>query len=978
MRPAGKRISAAALPGGEFNQKAGQARSEAETSEEDGVAGNRPAADLSWRGYAVTRHAAGGAAAHGERIPAIAGHGGCAEGAGSGNLVSSAEVAHVCNAMIQSGRGRISAGSPVVQGAETTSPAAAEPGAAASVGRTFDAGKQALAFPLGGIGTGNVSLGARGDLRDWEIFNSPGKGARLPNTFFAIRAQAGEAPAVTRVLEGPIPPPHDLSHGYHPATAAGLPRLPGTTFRGEYPFAWIDFASDPLPLAVRLEAFTPLLPLNPDDSGLPCAIFTYTLRNTGATPVAITLAASLINPVGGPAFDAFGNLAAGGTGQNVNEYRAEERVRGLHLRSEQYGADALPFGDLSLVTTYPHVTVKRAWLRGAWYDFLQEFWDDFATDGLLTDLGYDTPSPPGTTDTATLGLVDTLAPGAEHAYRFVLAWFFPNRTNSWDNRPDAPRVRNRYAARFASSWEVARYVEAEMPRLEGMTRRFHAALFGSTLPAAVLDAISANIVPLRSPTCFWLEDGRFFGFEGCFDTAGCCEGSCTHVWSYAQTLAYLFPSLEREMRRIEFVTETDARGYMAFRTHQTFGSRFLWPWGDGEPEPAADGQLGSILRVYREWLLSGDRAWLAAVWPGVKRAIAFAAAHWDTDRDQVLDGRQHNTYDIEFYGPNPLTQIYYLAALRAVGALARVLEEPDLARRATEAFQLGSQHADALLWNGEYFVQRLADVDAHKYQHGTGCLSDHLLGQLYAHMLDLGDLLPVAHIRMAGRAIFAHNFRDSFRDHVNCQRSYVLNDEAGLLLCSWPHGGRPRFPFVYSDEVWTGVEYQVAAELIYEGWLDEGLVLVEAVRARHDGTRRNPWDEVECGHHYARSMSSWALLLALSGFHCDVAAGSLSFAPACAADDFRCVFSAGTAWGEYLQRRTAGELQVEITVDGGRLALRTLRLGEMSHVQSPDVQARGAPVAAQVERTAESVILRLGSRVELGPGDVLRVRLGLA
>ena len=841
--------------------------------------------------------------------------------------------------------------------------------------RTFSAADAAVAFPLGGIGTGNVSLGARGDLRDWEIFNHPGKGTRLPNTFFAIRAQAGAAPAVVRMLEGPLPPPHSLSHGYHPWTAAGLPRLAGATFRGEYPFAWITFDDPALPVRVELEAFTPFVPLDAAASGLPCAVLTYTLTNPTAEPVAITLAGSLVNPVGGIGFDAFGNIAAGGTGLNINEAREEGNLRGLLLRSEQHAPDTLAYGDLTLATAHPQVTIKRAWLRGAWYDFLQEFWDDFAADGLLTDLGYDDPSPMGKTDTGTLGLVDTLAPGERKAYRFLLAWYFPNRTNSWDNNPAAPLVRNHYARQFGGSWDAARYLADHLPDLEATTRRFHAALFGSTLPAAVLDALSANIVPLRSPTCFWLEDGRFFGFEGCFDTAGCCEGSCTHVWSYAQTLAYLFPDLEREMRRIEFAVETEPSGYMSFRSHKTFGSRFVWGWGDQDPEAAADGQMGSILRAYREWLLSGDRAWLESVWPGIKRAIAFAGTHWDTDRDQVLDGRQHNTYDIEFYGPNPLCQIYYLAALRAVEKLAGVLGEPDLARRAAEAFAAGSRRADELLWNGEYFAQHLADVDAYKYQHGAGCLSDQLLGQLYARMLDLGDLLPPDHVRSAIGAVFAHNFKRDFRDHVNCQRTYVLNDEAGLLLCTWPRGGRPRFPFVYSDEVWTGIEYQVAAQLIYEGYLDEGLEIVRAVRARHDGVRRNPWDEVECGHHYARSMSSWALLLALSGFHCDVAAGALAFAPAVAAGDFRCFFSAGTAWGRFAQRQDAGALHAELVVEGGRLELQQIRLKPAMLVPAGSANLNGIELAPRLAQEDGAALLRFDPPIPLGPGDTLSVRL---
>jgi uncharacterized protein (DUF608 family) len=336
--------------------------------------------------------------------------------------------------------------------------------------------------------------------------------------------------------------------------------------------------------------------------------------------------------------------------------------------------------------------------------------------------------------------------------------------------------------------------------------------------------------------------------------------------------------------------------------------------------------MGSVLRAYREWLIGGDRAWLAKIWPGVKRAIAFADANWDPDDDGVFDGQQHNTYDIEFYGPNPLCGIYYLSALRAVEELARVIGEDALALRCRERFERGSARLDELLWNGEFYIQRLEDVNAYRYQHGVGCLSDQLLGQLHARILGLGDLLPAEHVRQAIGAVFMYNFRPDLGEHANCQRTYALNGEAGLLMCSWPRGGRPKLPFVYSDEVWTGVEYQVAAQLIYEGWVEQGLELVDAVRARHDGLRRNPWDEVECGHHYARAMASWALLPALSGFHCDMGAGTLSFAPrveaSTEADRFSCFWSCGRGWGTYSQRRdeATGAWLPEVQVLGGDMA----------------------------------------------------------
>ena len=775
--------------------------------------------------------------------------------------------------------------------------------------RSYDATATALAFPLGGIGTGNVSLGARGDLRDWEIFNLPAKGAVLPLTFFAIRCrQAGHEPVI-RVLEGPVQPPYTNSHGYHPMSGLGLPRCQSTTFHGQYPFASIDFADASLPVDVQLEAYTPLLPLNPEDSGIPGAILTYSVANVADEAVDLTLVGSMTNPVGQLQLDKFGNETWSAYGEQVNSFRDGDELRGLLMTSDGIAGDDLHFGSVGLVTDHESVTYKRSWLRGEWWDYMQAFWDDLLDDGRLTDP--DDAAPGERIATGSLGLVDRLEAGESRQYRFLLTWHFPNRPATWDLRSlphlgvdagDVGIIRNHYVARFDDAWDVARYLKSNLARLEAETRRFHDALFGSSLPAVVLDAVSANIVPLRSTTCFWLEDGRFYGWEGCFDDAGCCPGSCTHVWSYAYTVACLFPSLEREMRRIEFNVETRDDGFMQFRSFGTFHQDFLWA---GRTDAAVDGQMGSVLRAWREYQFSGDRDFVAEIWDGVKRAIGFASAYWDHDKDQVLDGVQHNTYDIEFHGPNPLCGIYYLAALRAAEEMARLMNEPDLAARCRAAFETGGANLEAMLWNGEFYVQRLDDVDAHKYQHGVGCLSDQLLGELHARILGLGYTLPADHIRSALKAIFEHNFKEDFSGHANCQRVYALNDEAGLLLCSWPHGGRPRLPFPYADEVWTGIEYQVAAHLIYEGWLSDGLRIVEAVRERHDGLRRNPWNEVECGNHYARSMSSWALLLALSGAQVDAASGEIDFSPVqemlSKEAPFRSLWSNGRAWGTVSQ-----------------------------------------------------------------------------
>lgn len=273
--------------------------------------------------------------------------------------------------------------------------------------RTYGNNASALSFPLGGIGTGNISIGARGNLHDWEIFNRAAKGTNLPNTFVALRAETDGA-VKARVLEGQLAPPHNISHGYHPAMNAGLPRMRHSEFRGEYPFAWIDFSDPDLPVSAKLEAFTPLIPLNPEDSGIPCAIFTYTLTNTSDKSTKIALAFSQANPIGGVQYDMFFNINPSRNGKTVNKVRESNGLKGIDFGVAEIEPGALDYGSLSLVTTHADVSYKPGWLRGGWYDYLRDFWDDFTLNERLTDLGYgETPSPNAKPDTSTVAAHDT-------------------------------------------------------------------------------------------------------------------------------------------------------------------------------------------------------------------------------------------------------------------------------------------------------------------------------------------------------------------------------------------------------------------------------------------------------------------------------------------------------------------------------------------------------------------------------------------
>ena len=778
------------------------------------------------------------------------------------------------------------------------------------------------AFLLGGIGTGNISVGSRGDLRDWEIWNRAAKGQKLPYSFFAIAANDGSG-VKTKVLESRVTPPYKGSHGLHPGSVSGLPRFNDSKMTSEYPFVTVKFIDEDYPVKVELEAYTPFIPHEPDDSGLPLAVFKYTVKNTGSKPVDVSIAGSMLNAVGFTGEADFGWVTHDYYGQNVNSPVNREGLNGIYYSSNKLAEDSLHHGSHVFATIEDDVTVKPYWHRSRWWDNLREFWDDFSKDGRLTDLGYTDPSEVKP-DAGSVAASKTIKPGESKDFTFIISWYFPNRLNNWDQRkgdcsPDCgchtEIAKNRYSLKFSNAWDVAKYFMETREHLEGLSRKFSKTLYESTLPSYVLEAVASNITVLRSNTCFWLEDGSFFGYEGCFDDAGCCSGNCTHVWNYAQTLAFLFPSLERSMRETEFNIETDEEGRMSFRALKAFPGPISWD----VVEAASDGQYGSVMRLYREWKLSGKTDWMTGLWPGAKRALDYACEAWDHDRDGVTEGKQHNTYDITFYGPNPLSGILFLAALNAGNKLAEAAGDYEAAQKYQTLYEKGRVKLDKTLWNGEYYIQKLDDVNEHKYQHGIGCLSDQLLGQINSHLIGLGYMLPPKHVSKAVHSVYKHNFQTEFNDHDNTQRTYVLNDEMGLLACTWPNGGRPDYPFVYSHEVWPGIEYHVAAHLIWEGHIDEGLTIVKAIRDRQDGFKRSPWNEVECGHHYSRSMASWGVLLALSGFKFDMTKGEVSFDPRINKDDFSSFWSTGTAWGVHNEKLVEGKLVKETVVLHGSL-----------------------------------------------------------
>ncbi|HDZ20596.1 hypothetical protein LCGC14_0312430 [marine sediment metagenome] len=815
---------------------------------------------------------------------------------------------------------------------------------------TYDSDHLArIALPLGGIGTGTVSLGGRGDLRDWEIVNRPaktfvpGSSGIVSGSAFLLHAKQAGKPAVTKLLEGPLDVADYEGGMGASAPAHGLPRFRDCQFAAAYPFGQVLLTDPSVPLDVRLEAFNPLIPADADASGIPVAVLRYVLINRTNKPVRASICGGLPNFIG---TDGAGGECKG----NVNTYRESGKVRGLFFSTTGLPASAETFGTMALTTTTAGPT--SCWTNipddcMGWHGGLLDFWQDFSDDGKLDKTNPAESDHPHGMMTVSV----TVPPRASKDVTFLLTWHFPNR-QTWSpvetegccdgGQCDNPNwIGNYYTTQYADAWDVAIKFAPQLAKLETQTAQFVQAVVDSDLPAEVREAALFNLSTLRSQTVFRTPDGRLFGFEGCHDHAGCCNGSCTHVWNYENATPFLFGDLARTMRDVEFGCATHDNGLMSFRAALPIER------AQESPYAAADGQMGCIMKMYRDWQLSGDDAFLKRLWPKVKKALAFCWVEggWDADRDGVMEGCQHNTMDVEYYGPNPQMTGWYLGALRAAEEMARYVGETDFAETCRSLFTRGSKWMDENLFNGEYYEHEIRppkktknvdsgfalamggnDAGEPQFQLGTGCLVDQLVGQYMAHVMGLGYLHDPKKVKTTLRSIGKHNWVDGVFDHFNCMRSFILGDEQALLMASYPKGDRPKRPFPYFTEVMTGFEYTAAIGMLQEGQRAAGLKVIRAIRNRYDGRKRSPFDEAECGHHYARAMASWAALLTLTGFHYSGVTQSIAFAPAKTTKAVTWFWSNGYAWGTIRQRRSAKKIAVELTCLRGGLTLKELTL----------------------------------------------------
>ena len=756
-----------------------------------------------------------------------------------------------------------------------------------------------IAFPVGGIGAGMFCVEGTGAISHMSIRNKP-EIFNEPGVFAAISIKGLKN--ASKILEGPVPDWKkfgipDAGNGLGGSTA-GLPRFAKAVFTARFPFAIIELADPDLPIRVQITAWNPFIPADDDNSSLPFAALEYKFISSADKSADLVFS-----------FNSKNFLSVDKDKNSIN------KIKGGFILSEA-GTKETPSlkTDFAVFTDDESTVIDHCWFRGGWWDPLTMAWNTISKGETRSVEPVETGAPG-----ASLFVPFKLGPNKEKTIRLMTAWYTPESDltagavghtkencdpasgccsspdvldlDKYDKNFDGPFYKPWYSSMFNSIHEVAEYCRQHYRDLHDKSTLFKDAFYASTLPPEVIEALAANLSILKSPTLMRQYDGRLWNWEGCGDNSGCCHGSCTHVWNYAQAISHLFPALERSLRHTEFCEDQNAEG------HQNFRARLPIKPADHNFHAAADGQLGGIMKVYREWRISGDSEWMKKMYPMVKASMDYCIRTWDPNHRGVIEEPHHNTYDIEFWGPDGMHTSFYIGALAAIIAMGKFLT--NAVALYESLLEKGKKIIESDLYDGEYFIQKiqftglkapspadaakksfggeyskeaieLLEKEGPKYQYGKGCLSDGVLGFWIASMCGLNNAVDGKKIRSHLRAVHKYNLKKNLSEHANPQRpSYAFGNEGGLLLCSWPKGGKLSLPFVYSDEVWTGIEHQVASHLMMMGDVEKGLEILRTSRDRYDGRVRNPFNEYECGHWYARALSSYGYLQALTGVRYD-------------------------------------------------------------------------------------------------------------
>jgi len=583
-----------------------------------------------------------------------------------------------------------------------------------------------------------------------------------------------------------------------------------------------------------------------------------------------------------------------------------------------------------------------------------KFLSDFASKGKVGGGSEKQTYPLGTVRCGVVASSVALKPGQSKQLTFLVTWCFPNRYHRHG------KVGQMYANWYKGALDVARYLAKNFERLDTQTHLFRDTYFDTTLPYWLVHRIGMPLANLATGTTEWWANGRFYGWEG----VKCCAGTCTHVWHYEQATGRLFPELARSMRQMQNIPSMDPNtGIVKFRG------------AENRSGYAADGQAGVILMFYRQHLMSTDGEFLKTHWASIKKMIRCMIRRDAADgkADGIVNTSDHTTYDINFVGANTHNGSMYLAALKACERMATLRGEADLADEYRRLHRSGAKLAVDRQFNGDYFIQLIPEGKSTKWQIGTGCLTSQLLGNGWCGQVNLDSVYPEPVVRKTLASIFRYNWIPDVGPYYKLHKPemiFVKPGEAGLLICTYPLGSRLPQPLRYRNTIMQGYDYDAANQMLARGMLTEGLAVYRANHDNYDGVNHNPWNEQQCGDHYARAMAAWGALIAVSGFVYDGPAGLIGFAPTFRPEDFKAFFTAAEGWGSIVQKRSDNSQINRFELKWGKLSAGKLvfKLPASRKLKTATVTAASKKINATARQDGEriTVDLRETARIEAG------------
>lgn len=823
---------------------------------------------------------------------------------------------------------------------------------------------QYIGMPVGGINCGTVYLRGDGRLWLWDIFNKNQLGIDPKTVAWDNNTKEGKklTPTDGSAYVFPAKNIFPLEQGFAIKIdyegKSIIKKLAADdwveiSFEATYPIATIRYIDAQLPVTITLQVYSPFIPLDEENSGLPATIFSFDISNTTSTAVSISVLGWLENKSAPESakldlHERF-NISKSTNGFTGVEggVRTKNNIASDFTLQPDYGTFCI-----AALDSGAKQNTSVTWPLNE--NSFTEFSDKEAILPVNQKL---------------IGAAISqhqILQGNNVTSDFIISWHFQNL--EWNGIEGKGRY---YNNKFKSAGEVSFYIQQNFKRLSTESKLWKQTWYDSTLPWWFLERTFLNISTLATTTCQRFNSGRFYASEG----VGCCPGTCTHVWQYAQSVGRIFPVIERDTRErvdlgLSFVEE----------------SGMIWFRGEAAKSPAIDGQAGTVLRIYREHQMSSNDVFLKRNWTKIKKTVQYII-NQDKNQDGMEDTPLENTLDAVWDGEISWIVGLCIAAVKAGEKMAIEMNDTAFAATCNKYAVDGRMNMEKKLFNGEYFIHR---PDKNKGRQTLGsyntCHIDQVYGQSWAFQVGLGRILSEKKTKTALQSLWKYNFTPDVGPYImehTGGRPYALAGEGGMIMNTnpsnekKPYGEDVTWQLGYFHECMSGFEHQVASHMLAEGMTDEGLILTRMIHDRYHARKRNPFNEIECSDHYARAMASYGTFISACGFEYHGPKGFIRFAPKWNRENFKAPFVTAEGWGTYSQNKTTNNQEHRLQVKYGSLKLRqfSFEITDDRKPSSISLKIEKRVIGATFQQDGSSVLIKLKKKLKIQTNQTLLISI---